>query len=263
MLTKNVLPILLAAMLISGLMAFTGCGDIVTGSGETQTLELDYANFSRVEINTGFDMEITQADSFFVSIEIDKSLYEYLTIAQRGDTLHIGLKANRTYTAASRSGIIRLPDLRRLELSGGSRANVTGFTMTHNMDFVLSGASSMALNPMQAGDTSFVLSGGSTAEGNIQMSNGSLDISGGSTITLAGTASDMKVNASGASSVTLDGLPLTTASVELSGASKATIKVSDILDVKLEGGSNLDYTGSPKLGNIEISGGSKFNQIEP
>jgi hypothetical protein len=249
-------------MLISSLAVFAGC-DIVTASGETQTFEMNYANFSRVEIDTGFNLEITRADSFFVSITVDKSLYEYLAIAQRGDTLHIGLKPNYTYTAASRSGIVRLPDLRRLQLSGASAATVTGFTMTHNVDFDLTGASSLILNPMQSGDAGFVLSGASKATGSLEMTKGNIGVSGASTLIIKGKATEIKVNASGASAVTLDELTAATASVNLSGASQAGIKVSDILDVKLEGGSKLDYSGSPKLGSINISGGSKFNQITP
>jgi hypothetical protein len=257
----NIILCLAFAVLTAGMAA--GCGDVVTGSGVTQTLEFDYANFSRIEISTGFDMEITQGDSFFVSITIDKSLYEYLNIAQRGDTISIGLKANHIYTAASRKGVLNLPDIRRLDLSGGSKAIVTGFTMTHNMDFELSGASSLVLKPMQAGDTSFTLSGASTAEGNIQMNNGKLDVSGGSTLTLDGAAIDMRVKASGASTVSIRDIPLTTSMVDLGGASRATVKVSDILDVKLKGGSTLDYYGNPKLGSMEVSGGSKLNQAVP
>jgi hypothetical protein len=257
----NIILCLAFTVLTAGMAA--GCGDVVTGSGVTQTLEFDYANFSRIEISTGFEMEITRADSFFVNLTLDKSLYEYLNIAQRGDILHIGLKPNYTYTAASRKGIIHLPDIRRLDLSGGTKATVTGFTMTHDIDFELTGGSSLVLKPMQAGDTTFTLSGASTAQGNIQTNNGQLDVSGGSTLILDGAAKDMKIKASGASSISIQNLPLTTAGVELSGASHAIVKVSDIIDVNLSGGSELEYYGNPKLGSMEISGGSKFNQVKP
>jgi hypothetical protein len=253
---------LVISLLISCLAAFTGC-DVVPGSGVTQTFELNYANFTRLEISAGFDMEITQADSFFVSVTIDKALYEYLNIAQRGDTLHIGLKPNNTYAASQRVGIIRLPDIRRLDLSGGAKADVTGFTMTHDMDFELSGASTLVLNPMQAGDTSFTLSGASTATGNIRINNCRLGVSGASKLTLTGTAKDIKVSAAGASTVTLKDFPVTTAGIELSGASRAAVTVSDVMDVKLSGASDLEYSGNPKMGGIDISGGSKFNQVTP
>jgi hypothetical protein len=216
-----------------------------------------------VEITTGFDVEVNRTDGYFVSITIDKALYEYLTIAQRGDTLHIGLKANNTYPASARLGVINLPDLRRLELSGGCKAKVTGFTMTHNVDFEVSGGSKLTLNPMQSGDASFVLSGGSSTVGQIQAATCSTEASGGSTITLTGSATSLKLGASGASTITLDELPTPIASVELDGGSHAAITVSDNLDVTLSGASELVYTGSPKMGKIDISGGAKLNQKGP
>jgi hypothetical protein len=257
---KKLIICLAVLVLLAGLPAFSGCGHIVTGSGETTTLELAHADFTRVEINTGFDIEITQADEFYISITIDKSLYEYLTIAQRGDTLLIGLKTNNTYTASARSGVIYMPDLRRLALSGGSEATVTGFTMDHAVDFEVSGASKLQLNPMQAGDTGLTISGGSTFTGDIDMNNGNFEVSGASKLTLQGSTTGLKLNAAGASEVTLDEFPAPTASIELSGASRAVINVSDLLDVNLSGGSTLDYFGSPKLGGIKISGSSTMNQ---
>ena len=260
---KIILFCLVILMAAASLPFLPGCGDVVAGSGETQTIELNYANFSRLEITAGFNMEISYGDTFFASITIDKALYEYINIAQRGDILHIGLKPNYTYTASARSGVIRLPDIRKLELSGGSGARLTGFTLTHNLDIVLSGASRLTLDPTQSGDTSFDLSGASTAEGTIEMNNGNIAMSGASTLKLAGTVKNLKINASGASKIEVKDVPAVTASVVLSGASRADITVSDTLDVKLSGASALGYTGNPKIGRLDISGGSKFNQSVP
>lgn len=259
MLLKKLSFYLVALIIISGLAMLSGC-DIVTGSGETSGFELAYSDFARVEISTGFDAEITQAEEYFVSITIDKSLYEYLVIAQRGDTLHIGLKPNYTYTAAFRQAVIRLPDLRRLELSGGSKAEVTGFSVTHAIDFELSGASGLVLNPTQCGDAAFILSGGSSVNGDIAMGNGRFDLSGGSTLELTGTAAGIKIDASGSSDVALEEFSVTSADVELSGGSHAVINVSDIMYVNLSGASSLEYTGSPKLGRMDMSGGSTLEQ---
>jgi hypothetical protein len=258
--TAKIILCLAVLILLTSLDAFSSCRDIVTGSGETTTLELAHSDFTRVEIATGFDMAISRADDFYISITLDKSLYEYLTIAQRGDTLLIGLKPDYTYTASSRSGIIRMPDLRRLVLSGGSRAAVTGFSEDHAVDFELSGGSVLQLDPMQAGDTGLTISGGSVFTGEITMKNGNFNLSGGSKLTLKGSAASIRVNASGASEVTLYEFPTPNADMVVSGASRALIKVSDLLDVNLSGASTLDYIGSPKLGGIKISGGSKMNQ---
>ena len=259
MLNKGISICLILLILVSCLTVFTGC-DIVTGSGETSTFELDYSDYSRIEIDAGFDVDITRADAYFISITIDKSLYEYLSVAQRGDTLHVGLKSNYTYTAAARQAVIRLPDLRRLELSGGSKAAVTGFSVSHTVDFELSGASGLVLNPMTAGNTAFMLSGGSIVTGNIEMDNGRFDLSGDSTLELKGMANDIKINASGSSDVLLPEFPVINADIELSGASSAVINVSTVMDINLSGASNLEYIGSPKLGSLRMSGGSVLNQ---
>lgn len=257
---KKLTLCLAVLLLLTGLTALYGCGDVITASGETSTFEMNYKDFTRVEISAGFEVEITRADTFFINITIDKSLYEYVSIAQRGDTLHVGLKANRTYTAAVRQAVISLPDLRRLELSGGSKATVTGFSVTHAIDFVLSGASGLTLNPLKTGDASFALSGASTVNGNIGMANGGFTLSGGSNLELTGTATGIKIDASGSSSINLPEFPVTTADVKLGGISAAVIKVSDLMDVHLSGASSLDYIGSPRIGKMNISGGSKLNQ---
>ena len=101
---------LLAVLILSiSPLTFTGC-DIVTASGETQTIEFDFTDFSRLEVSMGFSVVLSQADEYSVSLLIDKSLYEYLKIDQRGDTLYIGLKTNRTYTgSAARWQPLRCP----------------------------------------------------------------------------------------------------------------------------------------------------------
>lgn len=258
---KKLFLLLIAIIIIPGLMVFTGC-DIVTGSGETQTFEMDFTNFTRIEISTGFDVQITRADNFYVSITVDKSLYEYLTLGKRGDTLLIGLKSNRTYTAAVRKAVINLPDLRRLELSSGASAIITGFSLNHAIDFELSGGSNLFLNPLQAGDAGFVLSGGSRVTGTVKIENGSFDLSGGSRLEIQGTAAGIKIKADNAGEIDVARLPVATADVALSGGSHAIISVTDIMNVNLSSASVLEYIGNPKLGSMKMSGGSTLNQIE-
>jgi hypothetical protein len=253
------LILLLTIPVLSG-----GCTyEVINGSGENASWEMDYTDFARLEINSGFDAEITRADAYAIAITIDKALYEYLSINQRGNTLHIGLKSGYTYANAIRKAIITMPDLSKLELSGGSRATVSDFTVKHAFDFVLSGASRVELQSISTGDAGFDLSGASRATGDISIDKGDFSLSGVSTLELNGTGNEIKVNASGDSSVKLAEFPVLNAGVKLSGASNAVIKVSDHLDVNLSGASDLKYIGSPKLGSINVSGGSTVNPQEP
>jgi hypothetical protein len=221
---------------------------------------MDYSEFDKIEVGSAFDVEITRSDDYLVRITIDKVLYEYLRIDQRGNTLHIGLKPNYTYTGTTQQAVVHLPDLRRLELSGASRAVVTGFSVSHSLDFELSGASRLNLGPAIAGNSNFKLSGASRANGIIQMDDGNFDLSGASTLELRGSGDDISISASGASIVTLPDFAVATADVDLSGASRADINVSSRMDINLSGGSRLEYSGTPKLGSLNVSGGSTINQ---
>jgi hypothetical protein len=258
--TALVFTVLIA---LSAIPTLGGCGGVVAGSGESQTFEMNYTEFTRLEIGGGFNMEISRSDSYYVSITIDKALYEYLNIAKRGDVLHIGLKSNYTYAAVSRGGIIQLPDLRRLEATGGARVKITGFSMNHNLDIQLSGGGQAELAAIQAGDTYFKLSEGTGVRGDIMMNNASIDASSGSTVNLTGSAANIKIKAGGGSTVTADEITVKTANVDLSGGSKAAITVSDLLEVHLSGGSTLTYAGNPKIGAMDISGDAKFIQVKP
>jgi hypothetical protein len=244
---------------IAALAAAAGCG-VITGSGEIATWDMDYVDFNNLEVGSAFDVEVVQDDAYLVRITIDKVLYEYLNIDQRGNTLHIGLKPHYTYTGTKQQAVVHLPDLHRLELSGASRAAVNGFSATHSLDFELSGASQMELGPTIAGNSGFELSGASRATGRIQMEDGHFNLSGASTLELQGSGDDITINASGASNVKLPDFPVTTADIELSGASRAIIDVSTRMDISLSGASGLEYSGNPKLGSLNVSGGSTINQ---
>lgn len=256
---KKLTHYLALVLAIAILPVAAGCG-VITGTGEIATWEMDFEDFNKIEVGSAFDVEIMKSDTYRVSITVDEALYEYLKIDQRGNTLRIGLKPNYTYTGTKQQAVIHLPDLHRLELSGASKAVVNGFSVSHSLDFELSGASQMELGPTMAGNSDFELSGASRVNGNIQMDDGNFDLSGASRLELEGSGDDISIKASGASNVRLHDFPVNTAGVDLSGASRAVIKVSDRMDVSLSGGSSLEYSGDPKLGSLNVSGGSSINQ---
>jgi hypothetical protein len=255
------LAISLALVAFISVLAVTiGCGAVVIGSGETATWVMDYSDFNKLEVSSAFELEVVRDDAYLVRITIDKTLYEYLKIDQRGNTLRIGLKPNHTYSGTTQQAVVHLPDLQRLELSGASKAVVSGFSVAHSLDFELSGASRLGLGPTIAGNGGFKLSGASSASGQIQMDDGHFDLSGASSLELQGSGDDITIGASGASSVSLPDFAVATADVDLSGASHAVISVSSRMDIKLSGVSTLEYSGDPKLGSLNVSGGSTITR---
>jgi hypothetical protein len=261
-LVKKAVTCLALSLLLAVLFGAHGCGGTVIGSGEIATWDFDFSDFNRLEVSSAFDVTVDRADTYLVRITIDKALYEYLKIDQRGDTLRVGLKSNYNYIDTKQQAVINLPDLRRLALSGASRAVVNGFSVSHSLDFALSGASRLDLGHTIAGNSNFSLSGASQASGIIEMNDGNFSLSGASFLELQGSADDITINASGASGVKLPEFRVVTADVHLSGASNATVNVSTRMDVNLSGASDLEYIGSPKLGKLNMSGGSTLNQVE-
>ena len=237
-----------------------GGGPTVIGSGNLQTLEMDFSDFTDIEVGYTFDVDISRADSYLVQIHVDDNLLDYLDVNKSGNTLHIGLKPNQSYANITSEATINLPDLHRLSLSGASKAYVGDFSFSHSMDFDLSGASHMDISSMETGDTHFELSGASHASGSIEMADGRFNLSGASSVDLEGSGDDVSIEASGASRVELADLPVTDATVNLSGASRATINSSGRLDCDLSGASTLSYIGNPTIGNINTSGGSTIRQ---
>jgi hypothetical protein len=259
---KKAITILALALLLATLSGVSGCEGTVIGSGETVTWEMSFTDFNRLEISQAFEVNVNRADDFRVSITIDEMLYEYLEIDQRGDTLRIGLKSRYSYVDTVQQATIELPDLRRLELSGASRAVVSGFSVSHSLDFELSGASWLDLGHTIAGNSDFSLSGASHVNGVIEMDDGDFNLSGASFLELKGSADDITIDVSGASRVNLSEFVVPTADINLSGASYAVVNVSTCMGVNLSGASNLEYIGKPTLDKLEMSGGSTINKRE-
>jgi len=250
-------------VLLAGLIvAAIGCGGSITGSANIKTEEMQFSNFTKVEVGSAFEVDISQGDSYVVSITANDNLFQHLDIRQSGQTLHIGLKQPRIYFRTVQKAAIVMPELERLSLSGASKGEVHGFNTGKNLELELSGASSLFIDSIKAGDTEFDLSGASKATGSITMANGTFHLSGASTAELKGSAKDITVEASGASHARLVDLPATNVRLNLSGASEATINASGTLDGELSGASRLRYAGNPTLGRINTSGASTINRIQ-
>jgi len=190
----------------------------VVGSENLVTQEKFFSDFSVVEVESGFEVEITQSSSYSIKITADDNMFDYIEISQTGDTLTIGLKLGYSYRDVTLITKITMPDLYELKLSGGAHCTAKGFTSSH--DFVL-------------------------------------DLSGGSHIDeLEGAADDLTISGSGGSHLDLSDFPVHDATVTLSGGSHATVNLDGRLDGDLSGGSHLKYVGNPATVDVNTSGGS-------
>jgi len=214
-------------------------GPEVTGSQDMATWEYELTDFTNVNISSAFTVDISQSDSYSVSITASDNLLDYLNVYQRGKTLYIGLKA-ADYHNVSYEANITLPLLLDFTLSGASKGDISGFSSINPLKLRLSGASRVS-GSIEAGDCSFNLAGASKVE-------------------LVGSGNDADIRASGASEVELADFPINNAEVTLRGNSEATLNLNGRLDANLEGYSHIKYIGEPTMGSIRTAGSSTVSE---
>lgn len=255
---RAITPVILTAVLIT-VVLFSGCA--ITGSGDVITEKEDFADFTYVDVGSVFEVEITRSDSFGVVISVDKSLLDYVDVSKVGGTLRISLQPHQVFTdfnlkAKTLKAKITMPALRGLSLAGKTKASINGFKSPNDFSLDISGASSLDMGDIEAGNAGFAISGTSKVTGDMKASHVKFEVSGASQVELAGSANTTVLNASGASKINLTDFLLNYASINLSGASEATLNPKDKLDAVLMDASTLYFLGNPTIGNINVSGAS-------
>jgi len=227
----------LCTLLILSLRGWPGG---LIGSGNLETEEYAFTDFTKVEISSAFEFEIQQSSSYNISVTADDNVMEYVQVSQDGQTLKIGLRTVTWLGPVTLRASVTMPQLSDLTVSGASRGTVSDFSSTEDLDITVSGASRVT--------------------GDITAGNADFDISGASTIQLEGSANDMVASVSGASRLNLDDFTVNNADVNFSGASSGTINLDGRLDADLSGASSLWYIGEPTMGDINTSGASTLSK---
>ena len=235
---KAIVIVLVVVLLASNLL--TGCGGVLTGSGNLETKQFNISDFTRVDIGSAFEFEIVQSGSYSVSITTDDNLFEHIRVSKEGETLKIGLKAVRLQWPATLKAVVTMPQISGLEISGASKGTVSNFDSKDNLDAEVSGASSLELVDISAGDIKLNASGASKVIGDISGGSMNFDVSGASTVQLEGSANNIIA--------------------KVGGASTGTVNLSGQLDADLSGASKLEYVGEPTMGTINTSGASTLGK---
>ena len=189
----------------------------------------------------------------------DDNLAEFMRASRSGNRLLISLRSGISHRSATAVARVEMPALAGLSLFGACSATVTGFRSSDGIDFNVSGASTLRLVDITAGDADLTVSGASNVSGQLTAGDIEFEVSGASRVELVGSAVDTFIRASGDSRVELPDLPSRDADVRLSGASRATVRLDGRLSAAISGASRLEYFGQPTLGTLDISGASTLN----
>ena len=256
---KDLIPFLLVFTMVA-VLVLPGCNGTV-GSGEVITEKKDFTNFTTLDISSAFEVDITQSSTYSVIISADEDLFDYIEVTQTGSELKIYLSPHHIFTDFTLGkrvlkAEISMASLHDLVISGASKGTVTGFKSASPLKLDVSGATTLKLTDIAAGDTDCEVSGASKLTGNLTAGQADFNISGASSMDLSGVTNDMRIEVSGASRADLEEFRAGNVDVTLSGASEATVYVSELLDIEVSGASRLYFVGNPTLGETNISGAS-------
>ncbi len=228
-------------------------------TGKITTREYDFSDFTNIEVACCFLVTVTQSDSYRVSVTGREKLFSYIDIDKSGSKLRMAIKPFHFRTKPMLKVNITMPVLHKLRLSGAAKAKVCGFSSQENLGINISGASILDID-IEAGKTKVEVSGAGKLYGNMNIADAEFTLSGASRAELTGSAGKAKLSAWGASWLDLGDFTLNDTGIDLNGASQAEIKVNGKLDLELSGGSRVTYSGSPTIGNVNISGASTMLQ---
>ena len=199
----------------------TGLGiEQISGSGNLKTEKRELAGFKKIQAGGAIALEVISGKEFSVEIEADDNILPHIKTEVRGDTLHIERENKLNFSNNRLTARISLPELNGLDLSGASRAQVSG----------------VATDDLK------------------------LQASGASEIKISGAAKDVDADLSGASRLEAENLQAEEASIDASGASRATVFATREIEAEASGASNITYSGNPKSVNKNASGASSISE---
>ncbi|MBN1239263.1 MAG: DUF2807 domain-containing protein [Gammaproteobacteria bacterium] len=196
---------------------------------EADTEERQVESFSKLRVQNGVDVHLTQADREALRIEVDGIGIEDVVTEVVDDELRItraGGALGRFLSTGRVSAYIDFVRLSDIEVSGGS--DVRG------------------RSTIEADELRVVASGGSDVRLTVDASQLEFRLSGGSDLDVEGRADDLSVDASGGSDVSAGRLRAQRASVRVSGGSDASVNAAARVDIEASGGSDVDVHGDPR-----------------
>lgn len=205
------------------------------------TREHAIIDFSEVDVNDAFKVNIKKGDDFSVIVNGRKTYVDDVEAEKIGSLLTLAYKGNKNKFNRDKEQItiyITMPELTAVELGGASKTYIDGFSEDF-LDVNLHGAAYAAVN-MDASSTD-------------------IEIDGASKLELSGSGEKMVAKVSGASTLNAYDFKVHETEVETHSAATARVFASDHLLIKSNGASNVSYRGEADV-EIEKGGGSSVNR---
>jgi len=241
---KRIFVLMIA--LVATVMMFSGCinvgAGVIRGTGPVVSQSFDVGSFNDISVGGSRTVIFRESTTHSVTIEMQESLFEYLTVEVRNGTLYVGQRTGVGIEFGNNSPRVYVyaPSLEGVNLSGSSSTEGWDKIYTSNFSIRASGASSIDI-PLEV-DTL------------------SINASGSTRATLAGSANSVNVTISGSSRILAEDLQADMVDVQSSGSSYVYIMVSDSLNVNGSGSSRVRYVGNPAV-SVSTSGTASVSPL--
>ncbi|MGH3719821.1 MAG: GIN domain-containing protein [Pseudonocardiaceae bacterium] len=222
----------------------TGSGSAgLAGSGRLTSRTIDLSGVTSVVTGANFVVHLRTGGPARAMVTMDDNLTDRVEATVIGDQLRLGIKPGTSVRNATLSAELTVGRLDRLDTSGASRVMV---------------------NPALTGPAvALVVSGASVVTGPVMVGQLLATVSGAGTLALSGQVQDLRFSAAGTSQLPMADLTVRRLDATLSGASHATVAVTDTLAAQAAGVSVLRYRGAPSVTRSQTSGVSSIVRDSP
>lgn len=215
----------------------------VAGSGRFTTRTIDLSGVTSVVAEANFVVHLRMGSPARATVMMDDNLTDSVEATVTGGQLRLGIKPGMTVRNATLSADVTVGQLDRLATAGASRVMLDSALTSPTLQLGIAGASAIT---------------GPVTVGRVQAT-----VSGAGTLALSGNVQELRLSAAGASQLPLAGFTVRYLDATLSGASHATVTVTDALAVQASGASVLRYRGNPNVTRSQTSGGSSIVRDSP
>jgi Putative auto-transporter adhesin, head GIN domain len=215
----------------------------VAGSGRLTSRTIDLSGVTSVVAGANFAVHLRMGAPARATVTMDDNLTDRVEATVIGDQLRLGIKPGMSVRNATLSAEVTVGQLDRLGTSGASRVMLNPALTSPALQLIVSGTSAVT---------------GPVTVGQVQAT-----VSGAGTLVLSGQVQDLRFSVAGASQLSLADLTVRHLDAMLSGASHATVTVTDTLAAQAAGASVLRYRGTPSITRSQTSGISSITADSP
>ena len=229
-------------LVVTSFLFLSAC-TMAVGNGKVTSQAREVGAFRRVSIESGITGTVTTG-SRAVTVRTDENLQALVETVVEGEVLKVRVRATTGLTNPHALDVAITSDVIEGVFASGGVDVTAAATPCDGFFLDASGGSRIAVSGVSASTINATASGGSN-------------------VTLSGAATNGTIVGSGGARLDLKALPLTSATIDLSGASTLRASVSTTLIGMLSGGSTATITGTPSSDGVSTSGASELIKGAP